>query len=49
MDYDLVDKTQDIAPLTLDKFKMWSAMALKSFLSLRTKNTSGSTETLAAR
>ena len=34
---------------TLDDFKLFSAIALKKFLSLRKKSTVGSVETLVAR
>ena len=35
--------------LTIQDFKLWSSTALKTFLSLRKKSVSGSTETLIAR
>ena len=35
--------------LTLDDFKLWSSMSLKSFLSLRNRSVNGSIEVLAAR
>ena len=40
---------KDIGCLTLDDFKLWSSRALKVFLALRGKPTSGSFDTLAAR
>ena len=35
--------------LTLEDFKTWSSMALKTFLSLRNRSVNGSIEVLAAR
>ena len=38
-----------IGTMTLDDFKLWSSQALKVYLSLRGKPTTGSSDTLAAR
>ncbi|XP_047130217.2 uncharacterized protein LOC124810062 [Hydra vulgaris] len=43
------NETKDLGILELDDFKMWSSIALKSFLSLRKKSVIGSTEVLVAR
>ena len=43
------DSRQDIGVLSLEDFKMWSTMALKTFLSLQRKSVVGSIEVLAAR
>ena len=40
---------KNIGCLTLDDLKLWSSRALKVFLSLRGKPTTGSFDTLAAR
>ena len=41
--------SEDIGSLSLQDFKLWSSVALKSFLSLRKKAVNGSFDTLAAR
>ena len=38
-----------IGTMTLDDFKLWSSQALKVYLSLRGKPTTGFSDTLAAR
>ena len=44
------DKDQVVPDsLTLDDFKTWSLVALKTFLSLRTRSVNGSVDVLAAR
>ena len=40
---------EDIGTMALDDFKLWSSRALKVYLSLRGKPTTGSSDTLAAR
>ena len=40
---------EDIGTMTLDDFKLWSFRALKVYLSLRGKPTTGSSDTLAGR
>ena len=39
----------NIGDMTLDAFRLWSAAALKVFLSIRRRNIEGSFEELAAR
>ena len=44
------DKDQVVPDsLTLDDFKTWSSVALKTFLSLRNRSVNGSVDVLAAR
>ena len=40
---------EDIGTMALDDFKLWSSRALKVYLTLRGKPTTGSSGTLAAR
>ena len=40
---------EDIGTMTLNDLKLWSSGALKVYLSLRGKPTTGSSDTLAAR
>ena len=41
--------SEDIGSMTIGDFKLWSNTALTTFLSLRKKPVTGSTETLVAR
>ena len=45
----MADTSLTLETLILDDFKLFSTLALKSFLVVRKKNTSGSHETLVAR
>ena len=46
---DKLNEITDIGILQIGDFKLWSSMALKSFLALRGKSVNGSFDTLVAR